>query len=405
MSDINLLLAGGVSNELRNSDLQETKVSEQEMQSNSPKSTLAFFPAGVLQGEQPVERVLTKYESGRTRLGLSKSKVKKGTILPQRASKRLAGLEVDPIPELKAITRARGAAVKQSGDEVNTGGSSSTPGKLADCSFQQPDPLFCIVDTSKSTELLLQSNKRRCLPVDLVTKEKQAGKAETGINCDNRATEKSELPFDSSLGDLLTDPCIAFAIKTLTGVAYDTSKSLEVASARSNSSEHSSGNLATPKELAGNVETGREVERELGPAVVLPPGKEVDTDNNGDEKSGYPIEFPSSCSWMDPCIEFAIKTLTTDTIPLDHAIPDIQNYFQHQLSSSNSQEHSSDLSMKNVGLDNFSRTNLLRPQFCDVEKPVLEQEVLVEHAFPQSRTISITSSCVSSQNYHGQGRH
>ncbi|KAH7537997.1 hypothetical protein FEM48_Zijuj03G0152600 [Ziziphus jujuba var. spinosa] len=405
---------GRMSNELRNSDIQEAKVSEQELQSNSPKSTLASFPAGdVLQGEQSPECVLAKHERGRTRLGLSKSKAKKETNLPRRASKRLAGLEVDPIPELKPKTRARRSAVKQSGDDgVNQSGSSSTPG--SDCAFEQPDQLevepetYCIVDTSESTELPLQSNKRRRLPVDLVTPEKQVSEAETGINCDDRANEKLELPIELPLGELLTDPCIAFAIKTLTGVAFDTYKSSEVASAGSNSRDHSSGNLVTPIELAGNVETGKEAERELGPSVVLPMGVlsfperqagKIDTDKNADEKSGYPIEFPSSCSWLDPCIEFAIKTLTTD------AVPDIQNYFQQQLSSSNSQEHSSDLSMKNVGLHNFSQTNVLHPQFYDVEKPVLEQQVLVEHTLPQSRNISIPSSRASSQNHHGRGRH
>lgn len=393
---MNLLLAGGVGTELSNSDPQEVKVSEQkEKDSNSSKSALVSVPAvEVLQDKKYLECGSTKHESGNTKPGISKSKVKKEINLPRRASKRLAGLDVGPIPELKTRTRTRQVAVKQSGDGVAHTDLSSTPGNSSDCVFQQPDRLKvkpeikCTVGNSKATELMsLQPNKSRHLSVDMVTPEKHIGKVEMLINCDCKADGEPKLPLELPLGELLTDPCIAFAIKTLTGTAFDNSKSSEVFPGN----EHSSGNIAIPEELAGKVETENKVKREQGGAVVLPPVNFtipegcVETDNKADEKSGYSIEFPLGSSWTDPCIEFAIKTLT-DAIPLDY------DYLQHQLSLSNTQAHS-DLSIKTVGSENFSQSESLHPQFCNVEKPVLNQQV------------SLSTPGGSARNHHGNGRH
>ncbi|KAF3433006.1 hypothetical protein FNV43_RR24108 [Rhamnella rubrinervis] len=377
-------------------DPQEVKVSEQkEKDSNSSKSALVSAPAvEVLQDKKSLECGLTKHESGNTKPGMRKSKVKKEINWPRRASKRLAGLDVGPIPELKTRTRTRHAAVKQSGDGVAHTDLSSTPGNSSDCAFQQPDQLKimletkCTVVNSKATELIsLQPNKSRHLPVDMVTPEKHIGKVEMLINCDSKADGEPELPLELPLEELLTDPCIAFAIKTLTGTAFDNSKISEVFPG----SEHSSGNIAIPEELARKVETESKVKREQGSSVVLPPVNctipkgRVETDNKADENSGYPIEFPLGSSWPDPCIEFAIKTLT-DAIPLDY------DYFQQQLSSSNTQAHS-DLSMKTVGSENFSQSENLHSQFCDVEKPVLNQQV------------SLSTPGGSAGNHHGNGRH
>lgn len=364
--------------ELSNSDPQEVKVSEQnEKDSNSSKSALVSVPAVEdLQDKKSLECGLTRHESGNTKPEKRKSKVKKEINLPRRASKRLAGLDIGPIPELKTRTRTRQVAVKQSGDGVAHTDLSSTPGNSSDCAFQEPDQLKikletkCTVGNSKATELMsMQPNKSRHLPVDMVTPEKHIGKVEMLINCDSKADGEPELPLGLPLGELLTDPCIAFAIKTLTGTAFDNSKSSEVFPG----SEHSSGNFAIPEGLAGKVETENKVKREEEGNVVLPPANftipegRAETDNKADEKSGCPIEFPLGSSWPDPCIEFAIKTLT-DAIPLDF------DYFQQQLSSSNTQAHS-DLSMMTVGSENFSQSENLHPQFCDVEKPVLNQQV------------------------------
>lgn len=50
-------------------------------------------------------------ESEKAELNIYKSKKKKVSELPRRASKRLAGIEVDPVPELKPRTRAHRVVV------------------------------------------------------------------------------------------------------------------------------------------------------------------------------------------------------------------------------------------------------------------------------------------------------
>lgn len=389
---MNLLLADGLGTELSNSELQEAEVSEQKGKDSSPsKGASVPVPAVDVLHEHSMECELTKNESKKTRPGMRKSKVKKEINLPRRASKRLAGLEVDPVPELKTRMRTRQVAVKQSGDGVTNTDLSSIAGNSADGAFQQPDlhkskpDTKCTVGNSKATDL---SNESRLFPIDMVTPEKHIGKVDMLINCDNKADGEPELPLELPLGELLTDPCIAFAIKTLTGIAFDSSKSSEVFPG----SEHSSGQDATPSGLAGKVETENKDEREQGGTVVLPSVNFsiteglVDTDNKAGEKSGYLVDQGAlSFSWPDPCIEFAIKTLT-DAIPLDY------DYFQQQLSSSNTQAHS-DLSMKTVGSENLSQSDNVHLQFGGEEKPVLKQQA------------SLSTSSGSSRNRPGNGRH
>uniref|UniRef100_A0A1J3E1X1 Methyl-CpG-binding domain-containing protein 13 n=1 Tax=Noccaea caerulescens TaxID=107243 RepID=A0A1J3E1X1_NOCCA len=103
------------------------------------------------------------------------------------------------------------------------------------------------------------------------------------------SSSSSSSAFDSTLADLWKDPCIAFAIKTLTG-----EESLTAAT-----SSASNNNQAKQKEVAffapetlGNVNTGS-----------ADPGT------------------TSEDIWKDPCIDFAIKTLT-GAIPIELDEPD-----------------------------------------------------------------------------------
>lgn len=103
------------------------------------------------------------------------------------------------------------------------------------------------------------------------------------------SSSSSSSAFDSTLADLWKDPCIAFAIKTLTG-----EESLTAAT-----SSASNNNQAKQKEFAffapetlGNVNTGS-----------ADPGT------------------TSEDIWKDPCIDFAIKTLT-GAIPIELDEPD-----------------------------------------------------------------------------------
>ncbi|KFK26832.1 hypothetical protein AALP_AA8G299600 [Arabis alpina] len=97
-------------------------------------------------------------------------------------------------------------------------------------------------------------------------------------------TTSSFSAFDSTLADMWKDPCIAFAIQTLTG------ESLHLPNTTATSSDPKN-NHAKQKGIA------------FFPDM---PGKV----NLGSEKPGFSSELPGADIWKDPCIDFAIKTLT-----------------------------------------------------------------------------------------------
>ncbi|KAL5080971.1 hypothetical protein RYX36_009392 [Vicia faba] len=123
--------------------------------------------------------------------------------IPRRASKRLAGIKADPLLELKP-TRARRDIVKQSDRSTNS--------LLSD----QPKPLNTVGGSEimfnvQSTENTLKNNStdRECVKV-----------IENKDNIDVKLDYTDEFPLDK----ILTDPCIAFAIQTLTGITFETLK-------------------------------------------------------------------------------------------------------------------------------------------------------------------------------------
>ncbi|KAK9914230.1 hypothetical protein M0R45_038020 [Rubus argutus] len=267
--------------------LPEAKGSKQKVQDGHSTKTkcISVLTGQGMQDKQSPGSGIAQHESEKIQLSrMCKSKSKKDHNLPRRASKRLAGLEVDPVPELKASTRARRVGVKQSGDS-------------ACCVFQQPE---------------FQPEKQEYASA---VQEEHAGVVET----DDKADEKAGVLPDSPLADFFTDPCIAFAIKTL----KDHSGNIETDDSSYKKQECNDlalpGNLVKQQKHDGILETG--------------------------EKSGSsPVEPPFGSSWPDPCIEFAIKTLT-GAIPLEYD-PHIEEYFQQQLSSS--QRHKDNLLQKEI---------------------------------------------------------
>lgn len=378
--------------ELRNSDIQEAEDLDQK---GEKAEAYKHKSDEVLPAKQ-------SHESEKARPDQRISKKKMVADLPRRASKRLAGLDVDPIQELKPPrTRARRVAVEESSNRVAGTSEDSSPASSAQCAFQQPN------------QLETDSNRSKNFSDNLVTSEKQVGKAETVIDLDekqrslvfplesqippyDKADEKLEAPLDLPLGELLTDPCIAFAIKTLTGVSFYKAESSEVLPG-SISSEQSSVDLA--RDIFGKVTESRiNGEQDCRSAVSLGEhARTTENDTKAGEKSGSPIEFPFGVSWQDPCIEFAIKTLT-DAIPLDYD-PNIQQYFQQQLSSSRTQG-SDEMSFASVGLDNLFQTDSSCQQFCDDEKPQFQQEFQTPH----SGTVSLRNSDGSFLNQSGKER-
>ncbi|KAJ6375026.1 hypothetical protein OIU77_000071 [Salix suchowensis] len=344
--------SGGVGTESSSSEFPEDKSSNQtEEKSGSVKAEDPL--QAVLQDKPSVEVGETKMESKKT--GVRKSRKKTDLNLPRRASKRLAGIPLAPTPELKATTRARRAALEPSNGII------ASTSEQASCGDPDTDlNIKHAFDTSKSTEILVDSyeskrdnvdvehagkegsgkerdKKRQCdvasPPGNLATGE-HAGKIETS----NTGDEKQGLPFDLPLEELWQDPCIAFAIKTLTGTSVDDSDSIKVSSGSSNNEFVGMATLDNHAGKEGSVNNGN---------LFIPEehARAVGTSNKADEKSVSPLVLPFADAWSDPCIEFAIKTLT-GALPLDFDM--VQDYLPLQASSSPQQE-SSGFTLPNVG--------------------------------------------------------
>ncbi|RDY02702.1 Methyl-CpG-binding domain-containing protein 13, partial [Mucuna pruriens] len=269
-----------------------------------------------------------------------KKKHKKEINFPRRASKRLAGIKVDPVPELKTRNRARHVAVKQSCEEDTVTNMDKSPNSLLDGlakQFNSPEggsEIKC-----KSEEVQRSDKDKECFSFSPL---------------ENNA--KLDYTLDFPLRELLTDPCIAFAVQTLTGVTFETTK-----------------NSQTCSELKGGEGHGKKSNDGLGDNVFSPPqehaGDAKTDDKAKNENAGTFSEKTCDMSWMDPCIEFAIKTLT-GTIPVD-SDQNPKNCLQQQLSSSNKQH--SEMALSSVSLDNKYQTDYYCSQYFGTQKPMFKQ--------------------------------
>lgn len=262
------------------------------------------------------------------------TQVKKTPDLPRRASKRIAGIALDPLPGLKSNTRANQTAAKQPDNVVAVAAEESSPEGSAD----------------KAKEGKSSSS---------ATRNDVSGKVETESKAESKAESTDDLvnqkpALDSTLADLWSDPCIAFAIKTLTGIADDTPK----VSSESNSSKYPM--TTTSEEHTGNI---------------IPPELAGKLENSND--------IPCADIFSDPCIEFAIKTLT-GVIPID---------CDQQISSSLQAQSSGHSNFSDVGSGNYPRTSLFSQQF-NVSEP----------AFSFARTTSLQSSGGTALHHRGNGR-
>ncbi|XP_021648495.2 methyl-CpG-binding domain-containing protein 13 isoform X2 [Hevea brasiliensis] len=395
------------------SEVPEGKGSNQTVGKSDPATSVIATAVDILPNEPPVESRVMKDEIRSTP---QKCKKKKNLNLPRRASKRLAGLPLDPTPELKTTNRARQAPVKQSDDiVVSTGGGSSHTElpKSTKCSFESNKSKHPIVHTAAPSEHVekVESVKRgdekpehavvssignlvetenedskKCEHAVLSAGRNLAiGEEHPGmIITDNNADEKPGLPIDLPLGELWQDPCIAFAIKILTGISFDNSGSVQVSSGSNNSEFGSSTALEDhARKEEDHRKQGCTVHQPLVNIVTSeerPRG--IDIGDKSDEKPGSPLSFADA--WADPCIEFAIKTLT-DAIPLDYDMV-IQDCLPQKASSSQSQE-SSGLTLQNVGEP--GQTEFFYRQFGISEKPSYNQGALMEPALPHAKNVNL----------------
>ncbi|KAL1198329.1 Methyl-CpG-binding domain-containing protein 13 [Cardamine amara subsp. amara] len=111
-----------------------------------------------------------------------------------------------------------------------------------------------------------------------------------------KSTNSFSSSYDTTLADLWKDPCIAFAIQTLTGESLHLPNTPAISSDPKNNHAKQKGVAFSP-EKPGNV-------------------------NTGSEKPGFSGVSPGVDIWKeDPCIDFAIKTLT-GAIPIGLDEPD-----------------------------------------------------------------------------------
>ncbi|XP_068502831.1 uncharacterized protein [Phaseolus vulgaris] len=309
-----------------------------------------------------------------------KNKHKKEINLPRRCSKRLAGIKLDPVPELKTRNRTRRVAVKKSA-EVDKSSDSLHDGlaKQKLSGNYKEGFTFSHVQNNAPVE--------ECMRV-----------TETGDN----VVAKLDYNLDFPLRELLTDPCIAFAIQTLTGLTFETSKNSQT------SSELKDIQHSETSATAGCEGKGKKSNDGLSDNVFSSPGSLATSQEHAsdaaksDMKTKNENASPSSektldMSWMDPCIEFAIKTLT-DSIPLD-SDQNPKNCLQQQLSSSSNQH--SEMTMSNVSLNNTYQTDYYCSQYFGSQKPMFKQS-FVDPSLKHTRNIGIGNSAGARLSHCGE---
>lgn len=395
------------------SDEKEGKVSSGE--SN-------FIPScadGVVPEKQLPESLQTKQETEKVQKGLGKSRRKKEINMPRRSSKRLAGIEVDPVPEL--IIRRRNA-VKNSG-EVAWTNEDKCSGSSPNEEMKQPTAHKSGSETKRKPQTSINSvespklnhgkhsygnfSAQEKLPEKTVKEQKSEKDQEfhSFSPLGNIATVKEQgkdpegdTKFDYSLdlplGELLSDPCIAFAIQTLTEGTFETSKNTQVSSELSDSKY--SETSASAKVDVRNIKEQNVSDSKQGSIVSSPP-KDLAA-----EHAGSTSESPFGISWMDPCIEFAVKTLTSN-IPVEYD-PNSENCLQQQLGTSNN-PGISELALSGGSSNNMYQSDYYCSQYLGAQNPVFKQQPFLDPAMPNARSVGMGNSAgVRLHQYGGEDR-
>ncbi|CAN0891708.1 Methyl-CpG-binding domain-containing protein 13 [Linum grandiflorum] len=205
-----------------------------------------------------------------------KKKKKRNVQLPLRSSKRLARVE----------------AVKQL--------------SKTDATVVSPDSATSVLDTQLARKTVVkQSVETGTVNASTPEARKPASKSAPNENVTTEESGSKEpatgTTLDLPMGELWEDPCIAFAIKTLTG-SLDDEPVDNMPPGSNNNRLVGSATPEKPKETAATT------------AITTPTMKPV---NNTPQHQESPLNLSAEYTWADdPCIEFAIKTLT-GAIPLD----------------------------------------------------------------------------------------
>lgn len=218
------------------------------------------------------------------------SKRKWASDLPRRTSKRLAGVEVNTTLEEKPGVKAGVDASGLPGEAEITTTKDIYKAKLmneVEVDSKVNVAKFSNRTEHKRAENVLDHNQKKLggNQVKLLS----SANGQNSVNVDG-TENKNPKNFDSLLNDLLMDPCIEFAIKTLTG--------------------------AIPIEDITNINSS------ITSSLTLP--NQVSTSSSTE---------PSDI-WADPCFEFAVKTLTSDAPTENGSSSQLQITFQQPLGSS-----------------------------------------------------------------------
>lgn len=354
---------------------------------------------------------------------MGKSKKIADLQMPRRASKRLAGIPLDPAPETETPNRARKGLVKKSSDTVKKAVEDSSSDKLGthleaksaitlegtkrplDSKRRKP-PTPSVSDPSEDTsneETVKESHEKPSTVTSPPCTESVA-EGNKKIKTDNNNDKRTGLPLDLPLGGLWKDPCIAFAIKTLTGVPVDNSEGMKELSGSSNNTFEESAGLEehAMREAAGNGEGEKQRHGVVFPLGNISIPKEhmgdAETSDKYDGKSGSITDWPFSEVLADPCIEFAVKTLT-GAIPLDYSMV-VQDFLPKQVLSFQQQENRG-FALQNVA--EFRQNELSYQQFGTMQRPSLNQAAMMQPAFSHTRNPGMRYSAGPGRGYGHMG--
>lgn len=205
--------------------------------------------------------------------------------LPRRTSKRLARLEVNQSVEYKTSDKDGASCRLSSEPEVDSTKNAGTSGQ-SDEPETDTSVKSCTTDSDEQCRVENPTNDKQKEPI---TQENISSEEQKSIGVVSHEDQKREKHLNSYLKDLLMDPCIEFAIKTLTG--------------------------AIPIE-----------------DVNISDGDQVSSLASSNQTSGCSSLSPSGDIWSDPCFEFAVKTLTGE-MPRENGLQ-VQITYEKPLSSS-----------------------------------------------------------------------
>ncbi|XP_028756402.1 methyl-CpG-binding domain-containing protein 13 [Neltuma alba] len=351
-------LTGLVPSQAECSDEKEGKVSFAE--SNSIPSCAD----GVVPEKQLPESLQTKHATEKVQKGQVKSKRKKEINLPRRASNVL--LEF----------RRRNAA-KNSGEVALTNEDKSSG------SFSNEETKQLIARESAS------ESKRKPQSLMNTMESPKLNQINEQVK-DLEGGAKFDYSLDLPLGELLSDPCIAFAIQTLTEGTFETSKNTQISSEVSDSkySETSASAKGDDSKIKGqNVSDWKQE------CSASSPPKDLVA-----EHAGSTSESPFGISWMDPCIEFAVKTLTGN-IPVEYD-PNSENCLQQQLGTSNNQGLG-EVAFSGGSLNNLRQTDYYCSQYLGTQDPVFKQQSFLDTALPNARSVGMGNSTGARLHQYG----